>query len=52
MGKGKGAVKRWVYNVRPGQVLYEVSGVIPSVAFKSLIFGAKKLPIKTKVISY
>jgi large subunit ribosomal protein L16 len=52
MGKGKGSVKRWVYNARPGQILYEIGGVSAPVAVRALTSGLKKLPIKTKVVSY
>lgn len=52
MGKGKGSVNRWVCLVSPGEVLYEISGVPFNTANKALLLGAKKLPIKTKVIQY
>ena len=52
MGKGKGSVNRWICNVRPGQVLYEVNGVKSSIAFFALKSGSIKLPIKTSIVSY
>lgn len=51
MGKGKGSVDRWVAQVKKGQIIYEISGISTNQAFKILESGAKKLPIKTKIIS-
>lgn len=52
MGKGKGSVDYWTYSVAPGEILYEVNGVTSSVAMAALKLGSKKLPIRTKVVSY
>jgi large subunit ribosomal protein L16 len=52
MGKGKGSVSRWVCLVSTGEVLYEVGGVLSKVAYKALLLGSKKLPVKTKIIKY
>jgi large subunit ribosomal protein L16 len=51
MGKGKGAPDKWVAEVRPGRLLYEVSGVTKEVANEALRRAASKLPLKCKVIS-
>ena len=51
MGKGKGAVDHWVAVVKPGRVMFEVSGVSEQVAREALRRGSYKLPIKTQVIS-
>jgi large subunit ribosomal protein L16 len=51
MGKGKGAVDHWVAVVKPGRVMFEVSGVPEQVAREALRRGGYKLPIKTQVIS-
>lgn len=48
MGKGKGNLEGWVAVVRPGRVLFEISGVTEDVAREALRLGATKLPIKTK----
>ena len=48
MGKGKGAVEYWVAVVRPGRVLFEVSGVSLEVAKEALRLAAQKLPVRTK----
>jgi large subunit ribosomal protein L16 len=51
MGKGKGDVDQWVSVVRPGRVLFEVSGVDDMIARDALILAAHKLPIKTQIIT-
>ena len=51
MGAGKGNPEFWVAVVRPGRVLFELSGVTPEVAKEALRLAAAKLPIGTKVIS-
>tara|TARA_Y100001970_G_C13839644_1_gene653822 strand:+ start:249 stop:659 length:411 start_codon:yes stop_codon:yes gene_type:complete len=50
MGKGKGSPEYWVARVKPGTILFELSGVSEEVAKEALRLGAHKLPIKTKVI--
>nr|AYC64761.1 ribosomal protein L16 [Boodleopsis sp. FL1161] len=50
MGSGKGAPEFWVAIVKPGQVLYEIKGVQPSLAKKALQNVRYKMPIQTKVI--
>jgi large subunit ribosomal protein L16 len=51
MGSGKGNPELWVAVVRPGRVLFELSGVAPTVAREALQRAASKLPISTKIIS-
>jgi len=51
MGKGKGAVDQWVAVVRPGRVMFEISGVADDVARGALRLAAHKLPIKTQVVT-
>jgi large subunit ribosomal protein L16 len=51
MGKGKGAVDHWVAVVKPGRVLFEVSGVPEDVAREALRLAGYKLPIKTQVVA-
>jgi large subunit ribosomal protein L16 len=51
MGKGKGAVDHWVAVVKPGRVMFEVSGVPEEVAREALRRATYKLPIKSQVIS-
>jgi len=50
MGKGKGAVDRYVCRVKPGKVLFELDGVDEEVAKEAFTKAAAKLPIKTKFI--
>ena len=50
MGKGKGAPESWVAVVKPGRVLYEMSGVDETVAKEALRLAAHKLPIATKFV--
>lgn len=51
MGKGKGAPEFWVAVIKPGRVLFEVSGVSRELAEEALKLCSYKLPIKTKVVS-
>lgn len=50
MGKGKGAVEYWVAVVKPGRVLFEMSGVEEELAREALRLAAHKLPCKTKFV--
>jgi len=51
MGSGKGAPEFWVAVVKPGRILYELSGVPEDVAKEAMTRAAHKLPIETKFIS-
>ncbi|MFB3041704.1 MAG: 50S ribosomal protein L16 [Candidatus Poribacteria bacterium] len=51
MGSGKGPPEYWVAVVKPGRVLYELSGVPLEVAKDAMLRAAHKLPIKTKFIT-
>jgi large subunit ribosomal protein L16 len=50
MGKGKGALDHWIAVVKPGRILFEISGVNEESAKEALRRAAHKLPIKTKFI--
>jgi large subunit ribosomal protein L16 len=50
MGKGKGAPEGWVAVIKPGRILYEMSGVTKELALEALRLAMHKLPIKTKFI--
>ncbi|MBI4697897.1 MAG: 50S ribosomal protein L16 [Nitrospirae bacterium] len=50
MGKGKGAPESWVAVIRPGKVLYEMSGVSEDLAREAMRLASYKLPIATKFI--
>jgi large subunit ribosomal protein L16 len=51
MGKGKGSPEQWVAVIRPGRILYELTGVDEELAVKALTLAGNKLPFATKVIS-
>jgi len=51
MGKGKGGPEFWVAVVKPGRIMFEVSGVTKEVAHEALKVCSHKLPIKTKIIA-
>ena len=51
MGSGKGALEYWVAVVKPGRVLFEISGVPEDVAREALPLATHKLPCKCKVVS-
>ena len=51
MGKGKGSPESWVAPVKPGRILYELTGVDEELAVKALRLAGNKLPFATKVIS-
>ncbi|WP_104083775.1 50S ribosomal protein L16 [Cryobacterium sp. Y11] len=50
MGSGKGSVEWWVANVKPGRVLFELSGVTDAVAKEALTRAIHKLPLKARII--
>ena len=51
MGKGKGSPEYWVAVVKPGRVLFELSGVPEEVAKEALRLAAHKLPFNTRFVS-
>ncbi len=51
MGKGKGNVDKWVAKVKPGRVLFEISGCTESVAKEAMSLAANKLPVRCKFLS-
>ncbi len=50
MGSGKGSPEFWIANVKPGRVLFEISGVALDVANQALSRAAHKLPVKSRVV--
>ena len=50
MGKGKGAPEYFVAVVKPGKIMFEVSGVPIDVAKEALRLASQKLPVKTKFV--
>jgi large subunit ribosomal protein L16 len=51
MGGGKGAVEEWVCVVKPGRVLFEISGVDEKVAREAFTLASSKLPVTTKFLA-
>jgi large subunit ribosomal protein L16 len=51
MGGGKGGVEEWVALVKPGRVLFEISGVDEKVAREAFELAATKLPMTTKFLA-
>ncbi|ETX01703.1 MAG: 50S ribosomal protein L16 [Candidatus Entotheonella factor] len=51
MGKGKAAPEYWVATVKPGRILYEMSGVQEEVAKEAMRLAAQKLPIATRFLT-
>ena len=51
MGKGKGNLEYWVAVVKPGTILFELSGVNAAEAKEALRLAAQKLPVKTKFVA-
>ena len=50
MGSGKGNPEKWVAVVRPGRVLFELSGVTEEVAREAMRLAIHKLPFKARFI--
>jgi large subunit ribosomal protein L16 len=50
MGKGKGALDHYVAVVKPGRILFEISGVPIDIAKEALRLASQKLPVKTKFV--
>jgi len=51
MGSGKGAPDHWVAVVKPGRILFEMSGVAEEVAKEAMRLGSHKLPISTRFVT-
>src|SRR5262249_50087356 len=50
MGKGKGSPEAWVAVVKPGRVMFELSGVPEPLAREALRLAGNKLSVKTKIV--
>ena len=50
MGSGKGAPDHWVAVVKPGRILFEMTGVSEAVAKEAMRLASHKLPIPTKFL--
>jgi large subunit ribosomal protein L16 len=51
MGKGKGSVDKWVMNIKPGRICFEMAGVDDELAREALTLAMHKLPFKTKIVT-
>lgn len=51
MGSGKGSVEYWVAVVKPGRVLFELSGVDEEKAREAMRLASHKLPMATKFVT-
>jgi large subunit ribosomal protein L16 len=51
MGSGKGAPDHWVAVVKPGRIIFEMTGVAEEVAREAMRLASHKLPIDTKFIT-
>ena len=48
--QGKGSPEHWVAVVKPGRVMFELSGVNEEVAKEAMRLAAHKLPVKCKFV--
>ena len=51
MGKGKGDPDHFIFDVRPGRILFEIDGVSEAIARKALSKAVAKLPLKARVVT-
>ncbi len=51
MGSGKGSVEGWVAVIKPGRVLFEISGVPEDIAREAFRLASAKLPLSTRFLS-
>ena len=50
MGSGKGSPEWWIANVKPGRVMFEISGVSEEIATEAMTRAIHKLPMKCRVV--
>ena len=50
MGSGKGSPEWWVANVKPGRIMFEISGVDETVAREAMRLAMHKLPMKCRFV--
>ena len=50
MGSGKGPVEKWVANVKPGRILFEISYPNEEMALEALRRAGNKLPCKVRIV--
>lgn len=50
MGSGKGTPEYWVSVVKPGAIIYEITGINKQEAKKALQIAGHKMPVKTQIV--
>ena len=50
MGSGKGSPEWWIANVKPGRIMFEISGVSEEIATEAMTRAIHKLPMKCRVV--
>ena len=50
MGSGKGSPEWWIANVKPGRVMFEISGVTEAIATEAMTRAIHKLPMKCRIV--
>nr|WCH55572.1 ribosomal protein L16 [Hypnea pseudomusciformis] len=51
MGSGKGTPEYWVAVIKPGHILFEISGIPKEIAKQAMKLASYKLPVNTKFIT-
>jgi large subunit ribosomal protein L16 len=51
MGKGKGSIDKYVMNIKPGRICFEMAGVSDTLAREAFALAQAKLPFKTKIVT-
>jgi len=51
MGSGKGAPDKWVVQIRPGKILFEMAGAELELMRKAMSLATYKLPLQCKIIT-
>jgi large subunit ribosomal protein L16 len=51
MGKGKGEVEYWAAVVKPGTILYEISGLSEDLARQTFARVAHKMPVRCRFVT-
>ncbi|MGX7583142.1 50S ribosomal protein L16 [Candidatus Vidania fulgoroideorum] len=50
MGSGKGEIDKYIYKIKPGNIIYEFNCINEKEALKALKLCSMKLPVKTKIL--
>ncbi|UOQ33154.1 LSU ribosomal protein L16p (L10e) [Candidatus Vidania fulgoroideae] len=50
MGSGKGEVDKFIFKIKPGNIIYELDCLYSKEAFKALRLCSMKMPFRTKII--